>query len=109
MILLLLFMKFKLPNKFNRTPEQMLRNAGYFYIFDKLSQQGSFIKKLTGQRYPRFHLYITETTEEIIFDLHLDQSSTRYKGQRAHNADYDSDQVKIELTRIAYIVDTHRL
>jgi hypothetical protein len=102
-------MKFRLPNKFNRTPEQMLRNAGYFYIFDKLSQQGSFIKELTTQRYPRFHLYITETPKEVIFDLHLDQSATRYKGQSAHNADYDSSQVKAELTKIAHIIAACRI
>jgi len=101
-------MKFSLPNKLTRTTEQILRNAGYFYIFDKLSQQGSFIKKLTTQRYPRFHMYITETTEKIIFDLHLDQSATRYEGQGAHNADYDSAQVKTELIRIAHIVDTYK-
>ena len=102
-------MKFRLPNKFNRTSEQMLRQAGYFYIFDNHSQQGSFIKEPTGQRYPRFHLYLRETPEEVIFDLHLDQSASRYKGQGAHNADYDSDQVKAELTKIAHIVDACRI
>lgn len=102
-------MKFRLPNKFNLTPEQMLRNAGYLYIFDKISQKGSFRKGLTEQRYPRFHMYITETPEEVVFDLHLDQSATRYEGQGAHNADYDSEQVKNELTRIAHIVDSCRV
>ena len=102
-------MKFRLPNKFNHTPEQMLRSAGYLYIFDKISQQGSFTRKLTGQRYPRFHLYITETSEEVVFDLHLDQSATRYEGQGAHNADYDSEQVKTELTKIAHVVDSYRI
>ena len=100
-------MKFRLPNNFNKTPEQMLRQAGYFYIFDKISQKGSYIKKLTGQHYPRFHLYITETSKEVVFDLHLDQSATRYKGQKAHNADYDSEQVKTELTRIAHLVNSY--
>lgn len=102
-------MKFRLPNKFNNTPEQMLRNAGYMYIFDNISQKGSFKKSLTDQRYPRFHMYITETPEEVVFDLHLDQSATRYKGQGAHNADYDSQEVKSELTRIARVVDSCRI
>jgi hypothetical protein len=53
-------------------------------------------------------MYITETTKKIIFDLHLDQSATRYEGQGAHNADYDSAQVKTELIRIAHIVDTYK-
>jgi hypothetical protein len=102
-------MKLSLTNKLNHTTEQILRNAGYFYIFDKISKKGSFIKKLTEQRYPRFHMYIIETPEKIIFDLHLDQSATRYKGQGAHNADYDSDQVKTELIRIAHIIDAYKL
>ena len=99
-------MKFRLPNKLTRTPEQILRQAGYFYIFDKISQHGSFVRKLTSQRYPRFHLYLTENTNEIIFDLHLDQSASRYKGQTAHNADYESAEVKTELTRIYHIVNS---
>jgi hypothetical protein len=102
-------MKFRLPNKFTHTPEQMLRQAGYLYIFDKLSGKGSFVKKLTDQHYPRFHLYITENATEVVFDLHLDQSATRYKGQGAHNADYDSAQVRTELTRIAHLVNSCRL
>jgi hypothetical protein len=83
----------------------MLRRAGYFYIFNQKSQQGSFIKKLTTQPYPRFHLYITEKPTEIVFDLHLDQSATRQKGQIAHRADYESEQVKEELTKIYHTVN----
>ena len=98
-------MKFRLPNKFTHTPEHMLRRAGYFYIFDKKSRQRSFIKKLTSQRYPRFHLYVTENSKEIIFDLHLDQSASRLKGQTAHRADYESEEVKTELTKIYHSVN----
>jgi hypothetical protein len=101
-------MKFRLPNKFTHSPEHMLRRAGYFYIFDQNSQQGSFIKKLTDQRYPRFHLYITENPTEIIFDLHLDQSVTRLTGQTAHRADYESEEVKQELTKIYHAVNSFK-
>ncbi len=78
----------------------MLRKTGYLQIKDSISQKTSYVRKLTDQRYPRFHLYIEESPEEVVFDLHLDQAKTRYEGQTAHNADYETPQVKEELTRI---------
>lgn len=93
-------MKFRLPNNFSQTIAYMINKCGYFSITDPTTAKISFIRKLTAQRYPRFHLYISETEQEVVFDLHLDQSKTRYEGQKAHNADYETDEVKAELTRI---------
>lgn len=97
-------MKFTLKNKLSHNTEYVMRKAGYTYIFDNISQQGSFVRKLTSEYYPRFHLYITETKQEITFDLHLDQAKTRYKKQKAHRADYKSDNVKVELTKLYHII-----
>jgi hypothetical protein len=69
-------------------------------IFDRKTSKTSYVRNLTNQRYPRFHLYLNEIGEEIIFDLHLDQSQTLYKNQKAHKADYDTPEVKEELVRI---------
>lgn len=93
-------MKFRLPNNFTQTPAMMVRRCGYLQIHDRISDQTSYVYKLTKERYPRFHLYITENTEETIFDLHLDQAKTRYDNQKAHNADYETPEVKAELTRV---------
>jgi hypothetical protein len=93
-------MKFKTVTNLIHKPENVLRGCGYFSIFDRKTQKGSFVRKLSGNRYPRFHLYLKETDNELIFDLHLDQSGTVYAGQKAHNADYDSSEVKQELVRI---------
>jgi hypothetical protein len=92
--------KFKVTNKLNYLPENILRSVGYFAIFDRKTQKRSFVRKLSNERYPRFHLYLKEENNEIIFDLHLDQSKTVYSGAKAHNADYDSPEVKQELVRI---------
>ena len=81
-----------------------MRKASYTYIFDKISQHGSFVHKLTAERYPRFHLYITENEQETTFDLHLDQAKSRYQGQKAHRADYESEEVKTELTRVYHVI-----
>lgn len=97
-------MKFRLPNKFTQNTANIARKCGYFRIVDNKSGQESFIRKLTQNRYPRFHLYISESPEEVVFDLHLDQTKTRYSGQTAHKADYESDEVKAELTRVYQIV-----
>ncbi|MFO7806966.1 MAG: hypothetical protein R6V40_00905 [Candidatus Moraniibacteriota bacterium] len=93
-------MKFKIEYNFSRNVSEILRKAGYKSIFDPKTGKQSFSRSLTNGRYPRFHLYLKEEGPEIIFDLHLDQSKTRYKGQTAHNADYESPEVKNELIKI---------
>lgn len=93
-------MKFKTTKNLMYTPENVLRTCGYFPIFNRKNQKFSFVKKLSNNRYPRFHLYLKEIENELIFDLHLDQSQTVYVQQKAHNADYDSLEVKQELVRI---------
>ncbi len=98
-------MKFRLPlEKLAVQPEQITRRAGYFRIFDSKSGHESFVRKITADRYPRFHLYLMEENNEVIFDLHLDQKSNLYAGQTAHNADYESDEVRAELTRVYSVV-----
>lgn len=93
-------MKIKLPNNFTQNIYAILRRAGYVPIRDRISQKSSFTRKLSSSHYPRFHLYLKEDGNHVIFDLHLDQAKTRYEGQTAHNADYDSPEVRDELTRI---------
>ncbi|MFW5884804.1 MAG: hypothetical protein ACOCUF_01030 [Patescibacteria group bacterium] len=93
-------MKFKINNNFSRSASDILRKVGYKPIFDQKTGKSSYVRNLTGQRYPRFHLYLKESGDDIIFDLHLDQSKTLYKGQKAHNADYDTPEVKEELVKI---------
>ena len=96
--------KFSLANKLNYSIGYILHRAGYIRIFDKISQKESFTRKLTAEHYPRFHLYISENKNKIIFDLHLDQTKSRHKGQTAHNADYETVEVKNELTKIYHTI-----
>jgi len=98
-------MKFKIPDNFSQNEYYLMRQCGYTPIHDRKSGHDSYIKKLSAQRYPRFHLYVSLTTDkEMVFDLHLDQNVNRYEGQVAHNADYNSAEVKQELTRIYQII-----
>ena len=93
-------MKFKIENRLKQNVYTILRQAGYMPIKDRLSGKESFVRKLTQNRYPRFHLYVSATSSQIIFDLHLDQTVSRYENQTAHNADYESLEVQQELVRI---------
>jgi hypothetical protein len=94
-------MKLKLPNDLTQSEYSLARQCGYLPIKDRISEKKSYIRKLSQQRYPRFHLYIYPFSEkETVFDLHLDQNVNRYEGQKAHNADYESAEVKEELLRI---------
>lgn len=99
-------MKFSLPNNFSRQFPIILRRAGYKRIINRKTNKESFVYTPTRDRYPRFHLYITETEQEVSFDLHLDQAATRYEGQKAHRADYETEEVKEELTRIYHVVNS---
>lgn len=98
-------MKIQLPNIFTQNIYAILRRAGYVPIHDRMNQTSSFVRKLSSGHYPRFHLYLNEERDQIVFDLHLDQAKTRYDGQTAHNADYDSPEVKNELARIYQLLN----
>ena len=47
----------------------LLRKAGYSSFKD------SFIKSLGRAGFPRFHVYITQEKDDLIFNLHLDQKN----------------------------------
>ena len=86
-------------------PALWLRRAGYAYIEDRESGHESFVRRLTRDFYPRFHVYYTlekgEGGEELVaFDLHLDQKRPGYQGFHRHNAEYDGEAVEGEIERL---------
>lgn len=60
----------------------------------------SFAKRIHRDFYPRFHVYIKEDRETVIFDLHLDQKRPIYEGVTAHSGEYDGEVVEREAARI---------
>lgn len=81
-------------------PLQILRSAGYKHFIDPVTKKESYVLQLTNGFYPRFHLYVVEEEDEIVFDLHLDQKKPSYSGSRAHGGEYDGPTVEKELSRI---------
>jgi hypothetical protein len=72
----------------------LVRQAGYHALRD------SFVRPLGRSGYPRFHLYIEQKGNDLVFNLHLDQKKPVYKGTAAHSGEYDSAVVRQEAERI---------
>ena len=87
----------------------VLRRCGYAEINDRHSGKTSYVRRLGAYFYPRFHLYIDQTEDKIIMNLHLDQKKASYKGQTAHSGEYDEDLVQEEAGRIKNILKSEIL
>jgi len=89
-------------------PSTLLRRAGYAYIHDRQSGNDSYVRRLTGNFYPRLHCYIFDQGGQVTFNLHLDQRPTRYEGQKAHAGEYDSPIVQEETERLQAIINNQQ-
>lgn len=91
-------------NKVNMSGDAIVRRAGYGFIHDQRSGKDSYMRRLTGDYYPRFHMYLKEDQQNIIFSLHLDQKRASYQGNHMHNAEYDGPLVVGEVERLKQVV-----
>jgi hypothetical protein len=82
-----------------------LRQAGYTYIENRKTGQGSFVRPFGRNNYPRFHVYVIEEDDKIVFNAHLDQKQASYEGSSAHSGEYDSPLVKEELERLRALLE----
>lgn len=98
-------MKFEVDKKqLEYNPYQLARKAGYGFIRDRRSGQESLVRRLGNGFYPRFHLYIEQENDKVVFSLHLDQKEASYSGSHRHNAEYAGPLVKEELERLRQFV-----
>ncbi|SRR6056297_126751 len=81
-------------------PYRLLRKFGYGFIRDRRSGSESMVRRLGRGFYPRFHMYVKEEGEEVVFSLHLDQQQATHYSQHRHNAEYDSEPVQQEIERL---------
>ena len=78
----------------------ILRKAGYIPIRDRESGKESFILKVQGDRYPRFHLYLEEESETSLkWHLHWDKKKHGWSDRR-HDTEYGGETVKEEADRL---------
>jgi hypothetical protein len=97
-------MQIKIPNKLNINIRNAMRGCGYFENDDRRSGETSYIRGFGRGLYPRFHIYIKDAGENLIFNIHIDQKRASYKGYTAHSGEYDGDLVSQEASRIEQIL-----
>ena len=89
------FNKIQIPD-----PEKFIRRCGYGKLLDRRTGQASYTRRLSRLFYPRFHVFIKDEGESVIFNLHLDQKRPIYEGVTAHSGEYDGEVVEREAERI---------
>ncbi|KKR49281.1 MAG: hypothetical protein UT86_C0001G0253 [Candidatus Magasanikbacteria bacterium GW2011_GWC2_40_17] len=98
------------PNDYARN---FLRRCGYAAFEDPGTGESSFVRRLTTEFYPRFHVYAKEDDDKLEINLHLDQKKPSYgEGSHAHSGEYDGELVETEGLRlqneIAYLIKERR-
>ena len=76
------------------------RSIGYLIIDTKDNGEYNLVRKLTGENYPRFHAYLRQAGDRLVFSLHLDQKKPSYAGSHAHSGEYDGPLLQDEADRI---------
>jgi len=97
-------MKFTIKNTNKDNISTLIRKIGYYYLGKTEKQEFNLIKALERGGYPRFHIYLTITEQDLIFNLHLDQRKPVYKNAPAHSADYEGKTVEKEAERIKQLL-----
>lgn len=83
---------------------QMAREIGYVIIDTKPNGQFNLVRKLAGDNYPRFHIYLKQQGDNFVFGLHLDQKKPSYGGAHAHSGEYFGPLLDEEAERIKQIL-----
>jgi len=84
------------------------RLIGYVMLEAKSPNEYNMVRKLTGEHYPRFHIYVKKLGDNLYFNLHLDQKKPSYEGSHAHSGEYDGPVVQNEGDRIRSILEQNR-
>ena len=87
-------------NQISENPDAFLQHAGFARIYDSRRGQESFVRRLGNYHYPRIHVYIEESGNQVTFNMHVDQKQASYAGNHMHNADYEGPVVEEEVRRL---------
>lgn len=78
----------------------LLRRVGYALQAGQ-NREVSYVRRLSGGDYPRFHVYVTSEGQGVIeITLHLDEKKPSYEGYTAHSGQYKGEIVEQERERI---------
>ena len=78
-----------------------LRRLGYA-LYQNREGEISYVRRLYGYDYPRFHIYVNREEPGTLIELtlHLDEKKPSYEGFTAHSGQYDGPVVEEERKRI---------
>ena len=100
-------MKFVLKGPFKDNIYYLFRKINYHFLRkNEEESEYNLIRPLERGGFPRFHIYlkVDSRTQNLIFNLHLDQKRPIYKGTPAHSGEYEGEIVEIEAERIKKIL-----
>ncbi len=103
-------MDFIFPEKLKEQPKTCLQRAGYHEFRDPNTDAISYIRRLSADFYPRFHVYLDMTGGKIAAGLHLDQKKPSYGGgTRAHGGEYEGTVVEREVKRLQELIAKYEI
>jgi hypothetical protein len=88
-------MKLELPLERVGNPLVFFSRLGYH-----AEPNGSFAKRVSGQPFPRYHVYFEQRGDIASVNLHLDAKRPSYAGTSAHAGEYDGPLIEQEIARI---------
>lgn len=97
-------MEFKIKN-IKKNITVVAREIGYVILEAKTPNEYNMVRKLTGNNYPRFHIYVKQRGEHFDFSLHLDQKKPSYSGSHAHSGEYEGPVISEEADRIKELLE----
>jgi hypothetical protein len=77
------------------------RRAGYSFQ-KKEGEEMAFVRKLTDQPFPRYHLFVRIVDYKFHVNFHIDHKAASYEGTSMHSGEYgeDSELLKSEAGRL---------
>lgn len=98
-----------IPKPLPTHPTILIKRAGYAEHRDQMSREVSYTHRLGPEFYPRFHCYIEEREDGVVFNLHLDQKKPSYGGgTHAHAGEYEGPVVEREAARLREFVANYQ-
>jgi hypothetical protein len=70
------------------------------------SGQISYVRRVSSDRFPRYHAYVEDKNGGIQINLHIDQKEASYEGSHVHSGEYDSLLCQEEMKRISKFIQT---
>ena len=98
-------MKFIIENP-KASAANYFRRAGY--AFQKQDgDEMAFVRTLTHQPFPRFHLFVRIVDYKFQVNFHIDHKAASYDGSNMHSGEYGKDNALLneEVERLKRLVD----